>query len=609
MLRFNIMTIFNFLEAIGGLSLFMFGLNVLRDSLTKISGGRMEHLLTKLSSSKFKALLLGVVVTAVIQSSTVTTIMVVALVNSGVITLAMAAPIMIGANIGTTVTGWILSLTGISGDNFWLQMLKPSSFTPILAFLGAALAFTSKKDSRKNIGTAFLGFAVMMFGMMTMSGSVTPLRESPNFQSAFQVFTNPILGVIAGAVLTAIIQSSSAVTGILQALSTTGAITFASAIPLIMGSNIGTCLTTVFSSIGGSKNAKRASFIHLSFNVLGTIIFMILFYLIHFFMPFPFYNDQVSEMSIAAVSTIFNVVSAIFFYSLSNQLVKLSCFIIPDKEPKIKKDDLTKNLRLLDALFLDRPGVAIEQAYTVTNKMMETATATLHNAIDLLFDFDSEKYLLVENLENEVDQYEDALMEYTTKIHASVLNQADNHKLTIMMHTLNDIERISDYAINIADQAKIKAESKIPFSDEAMEELKVYTTAVEDIMAKAKLALSKLDLDIALEVQPIEDVVDRINKKLSDRHIERLQNGICEIENGITIVEIYNCLERIADHCNNMSVCIIQFSEQHFRQHDFEERYDKTNPKYQKMYEHYKEKYQLPEKVKKNKKVKNNSAK
>lgn len=594
------MSIFNLLELLGGLSLFLFGMNVLGESLTTISGGKMEQLLRKLSSNKWKGLLLGAAVTAVIQSSSATTVMVVALVNAGVMKLKQAVPIIMGANIGTTITGWILSLNGISGDNVFIKLLNPQSFTPILGVIGIVIIFTSKDKAKKAKGDALLGFAVLMFGMSVMSGSVAPLSNDPNFYSIIQVFSNPILGVLVGALLTAIMQSSSAMTGILQALSTTGAMTFGSVVPLIMGQNIGTCITAILSSIGAGRNAKRASLVHLSFNMIGTILFMLLYYLIHLIFPFPFVNDPVNEVNIAMIHTIFNVFTVVMLFPFSDRLVSLSKLMIPSKKAKIKPDDLSKTLRLLDPRFLDRPGIAVEQAKAVLLKMMETATASLNGAIELLYNFEPEDYHQIEVLENHVDQYEDALMEYTMKISAGTLNQADNSNLTIMMHTLNDIERISDHAINIADQAKRKASSSSAFSDEALTELKLFTSIIQKIMEKAGEALQNMDLETAMEIQPIEARVDEINKALSDKHIERLKNGRCKIENGITIVEIYTCLERIADHCFNISVCLIQFSEQHFRQHDFESRFNRENPRYKELYKKYAELFALPEPMPRN---------
>ncbi len=588
------MSIYDFLEMLGGLCLFLYGMHILGDSLTAVSGGKMELLLRKLSSTKYKGLLLGMVATAVVQSSSATTVMVVALVNSGVMKLKQAVPVIMGANVGTTITGWILSLSGVSGDSFFIQLLKPSTFTPILSLVGIIFIFTGKTDSKKATGTALLGFAVLMFGMQTMSNSVSPLQNDPNFQNLFKIFTNPFIGVLVGALLTAVIQSSSAMTGILQALSTTGALSFTAVMPLIMGQNIGTCITALLSSIGAGKNAKRASIIHLAFNVIGTIIFVTLFYTIHFFRPFSFMESAANQVSIAIIHTVFNIFTVLLLFPFSDQLVKISQLIIPKSETKIKQDDLAKTLRLLDPRFLEHPAVAVEQAHMVINKMMETSLSSLHNAIDLIYNYDAEGYAHVEMLENQVDQYEDALMEYTMKIAANMLNQADNSKLTIMMHSLNDIERISDHAINIADQAKYKASADDGFSDEAMLELKVYTDAILEIMEIAREALATLDSVRAFDIQPLEDRIDEINKALSDTHIERLKNGICKVENGITIVEIYTCLERIADHCFNMSICIIQFSEQHFRQHDFEARLNKNDPQYTEKYTEFSQKYQIP---------------
>ncbi|NLN51966.1 MAG: Na/Pi cotransporter family protein [Clostridiaceae bacterium] len=589
------MTIFNILEMLGGFCLFLFGMSILNDSLTTISGGKLENILGRLSSTKFRGLLLGIVTTAVIQSSSATTVMVVALVNSGVMKLMQAVPVIMGANIGTTVTGWILSLSGISGDNFFVQMLKPSSFTPILALVGIVLIFSSKIDSKKATGHALLGFAVLMFGMQIMSGAVAPLQDMPEFKEMFKIFTNPFVGVIVGMLLTALIQSSSAFTGILQALSTTGAITFGSVIPLIMGQNIGTCITATLSSIGAGRNAKRAAFVHLSFNVIGTFCFMVAFYVINYFWPFPFMGDVVNQVNIALVHTIFNLFTTALLFPFSNQLVKFSKFVLPRREPKIRRDEIEQNLRLLDPRFLERPGFAVEQAFRVVRTMMETATASLKEAIELIFDFEYEEYNHVEHLENQVDQYEDSLMEYTMGITAGSLNQADNRKLTIVMHTLNDIERISDHAINIADQAKIKKETEVPFSDEAMQELELYSRAIVDIIKITRDALLNLDTKLAEKIPPLEDRIDEINKALYDRHIERLKHNICNVENSMTIVEIYTCFERIADHCNNISIVLRQFSALHFRTHDFDQSIDRSSPEYKKMLAEYTEKYDLPE--------------
>lgn len=589
------MTIYNILELIGGLALFLFGMHILGDSLTTISGGKMEQLLERLSSTKLKALLLGTVVTAVIQSSSATAVMVVALVNSGVMKLRHAVPIIMGANIGTTITGWILSLSGISGDSFFVQMLKPSTFTPVLAIVGVFLIFSGKTVGKKSIGNALLGFAVLMYGMSGMSASVLPLQSDPNFQSAFQVFTNPLLGVLVGALLTAVIQSSSAMTGILQALSTTGAMTFASTIPLIMGQNIGTCITAILSSIGAGKNAKRASFIHLTFNVIGTVIFMFLFYLINWVRPFNFYNSSVNEVGIAIVHTVFNVVTVAFLFPFIDQLVELSKRAIPAKEPSKKRDDLSKSLRLLDPRFLERPGFAVEQSFIVIQRMMDTATTVLHEAVGLIFDYSDEKYAKVEDLERQVDEYEDALLDYTIKITANSLNDADNEKLSIILHTINDVERISDYAMNIAEQAQIKAKSPTPFSQAAMDELKLFTSAVENITEKARYAMAELDVRMAFEMRPLEDRIDQINRDLSDTHIIRLQKGICRIENGINIVEMYNHLERIADHCYNISTTVLDFVAHFVDKDNPEVRYDRSHPRYAELMEYYEQKYRLPD--------------
>lgn len=585
------MTIFNFLELIGGLALFLFGMHILGESISVISGGKMEQLLEKLSSTKIKGLFLGALVTAVIQSSSATTVMVVALVNSGVMKLRQAVPIIMGANIGTTATGWILSLSGISGDSFFIQMLKPASFTPILAMAGIILIFTGAPQGKKAVGNALLGFSILMFGMGTMSGSVAPLQHDPAFQEAFQVFTNPFLGVLMGALLTAIIQSSSATTGILQALSTTGAITFASAIPLIMGQNIGTCITAIISTIGANKNAKRAAFIHFAFNAIGTLIFMSLFYGVHAVIDFSFYNDSVNEVSIALVHTIFNVVTVLFLFPFSDRLVSLSMRAIPSSESKSPKDDFAENLRLLDDRFLERPGFAIEQAFTFLNHMMVVAGRVVHGSLDLLSNYNKEVHEEVKALERQVDRYEKALLDYTLKITGSSLNRVDNDKLTIILHTITDIERIGDYAFKISNQAKEKAEAPTCFSDQAEEELAYYGQAVRDIIDKTQMSLINLDLKGSVEVHVLEDCIDRINKVLAEKHIDRLQAGICNVQNGMNIAEIYNAFERIGDHCQNLAAYIYDFSDQHNKHPGFQSEMDPTNPDYLDILEKKKESY------------------
>lgn len=592
------MSIFNILELIGGLALFLFGMNILGDSLTTISGGKMEQILEKLSSNKFKGLLLGAGITAVIQSSSATTVMVVALVNSGVMKLRQAVPIIMGANIGTTATGWILSLSGISGESFFVQMLKPSSFTPILAIIGIILIFTSKSPSRKITGNALLGFTILMFGMSTMSGSVAPLQHEPAFQEAFQAFTNPLLGVGMGALLTAILQSSSATTGILQALSTTGAISFSSAIPLIMGQNIGTCITAILATIGANRNAKRASIVHLSFNTLGTIAFISLFYLIHSLIGFSFYNSQVNEVSIALIHTIFNVVTVALLFPFSDALVTLSKKIIPDSKSFTEEDEFEQAIRLLDNRFLGRPGFAVEQSFTILNKMLETASRAAFEAIDLIADYSPERHDRVRTLEKQVDRYEQALLEYTLKITGSNLNKADNDKLAIILHTVADVERIGDYAFKVANQAQTKAESPTCFSKEAEKELAFYGAAVKEILQKTEYALFNLDLKSSMEIMVLEDSINTINKALRKKHVERLKKGVCNINNGISIVEIYNSYERIGDHCDNLSVYVYDFSDKYNKHPNLDERLDISNPQYRAMVEHYEKRYDFQDLLK-----------
>ena len=557
--------IFNILSMIGGLALFLYGMNSMGDGLAKLSGGKLEKILEKLTSKRIMAVLLGAGVTAVIQSSSATTVMVVGFVNSGIMKLKQAIGIIMGANIGTTITSWILSLTGLEGDSFFIRMLKPSSFTPILAIIGVGFLLFSKKEKKKDLGTIFLGFAVLMFGMEAMSDAVGGLAEVDGFKNILLMFSNPILGMIAGAILTAVIQSSSASVGILQALCATGAVTYGTALPIIMGQNIGTCITAVLSSIGTSKNAKRAAAVHLSFNVLGTTIFMIVFYTINAFFPFAFLAGVAGEMGIAVIHTAFNVLATLVLFPCAGLLEKLACHIVPDTKEEEKENEF----ELLDERFLDRPALAISYATTVTERMAQLSRETLVKASELVFNYNEESYNEVCELEDKVDQYEDKLGTYLVKLSNHYLNHRDSQILSVLLHSIGDFERISDHAVNIAHSAKEMYDKELSFSDKAMEELTVFRKAVEDIMSSTVEVFTENDLEKAKKIEPLEEAIDYINGEIKKRHIKRLRKGKCTIELGFVLSDITTSFERISDHCSNIAVCILQIHENVFDTHEY----------------------------------------
>lgn len=557
--------IFNILSMIGGLALFLYGMNSMGDGLAKLSGGKLEKILEKLTSKRIMAVLLGAGVTAVIQSSSATTVMVVGFVNSGIMKLKQAIGIIMGANIGTTITSWILSLTGLEGDSFFIKMLKPSSFTPILAIIGVGFLLFSKKEKKKDLGTIFLGFAVLMFGMEAMSDAVSGLAEVDGFKNILLMFSNPILGMIAGAILTAIIQSSSASVGILQALCATGAVTYGTALPIIMGQNIGTCITAVLSAIGTSKNAKRAAAVHLSFNVLGTTIFMIVFYTINAFFPFAFLAGAAGEMGIAVIHTAFNVLATLVLFPCAGLLEKLACHIVPDTKEEEKENEF----ELLDERFLDRPALAISYATTVTERMAQLSRETLVKASELVFNYNEESYNEVCELEDKVDQYEDKLGTYLVKLSNHYLNHRDSQILSVLLHSIGDFERISDHAVNIAHSAKEMYDKELSFSDKAMEELTVFRKAVEDIMSSTVEVFTENDLEKAKKIEPLEEAIDYINGEIKKRHIKRLRKGKCTIELGFVLSDITTSFERISDHCSNIAVCILQIHENVFDTHEY----------------------------------------
>ncbi len=560
------MDFFSVLALIGGLALFLYGMNVMGDGLAKVSGGKLEQILENLTSNPIKAVLLGAAVTGVIQSSSATTVMVVGFVNSGIMKLSQAVGIIMGANIGTTVTSWILSLTGIQSDNFFIRLLKPTSFSPILAIIGVILIMFVKDSRKKDIGTILVGFAVLMYGMEMMSSSVKPLAEVPAFTSLLLKFSNPILGVLAGAFLTAIIQSSSASVGILQALCLTGTVPFSVAIPIIMGQNIGTCITALISAIGAKKNAQRAAMVHLYFNLIGTVIFMAVFYLVNGIVGFSFFHQAANPAGIAIVHSVFNITATIILLPFSKGLEKLACLTIRDKkEEAVSAED--REFMILEPRFLEKPAFAVEQSRNAARKMAEESHNALFTALNLVDKYSEEGVERVENMESKVDRYEDELGTYLVKLSHKDISEADSHSLSIMLHCIGDFERISDHAVNIKESAEELYKKGLKFSTDAKKDLKVLGQAVEDIVNTAYEVFDKQDMKLAEKIEPLEEVIDELSKEVKRRHIQRLRNGECTIEMGFILSDITTSLERVADHCSNIGVCVTQVSEDLYDTH------------------------------------------
>ncbi len=587
------MDLFDVLSLVGGLALFLYGMHVMGEGLAKASGGRLEQILEKLTSNLFKAVALGAAVTAVIQSSSATTVMVVGFVNSGIMKLSQAVGIIMGANIGTTITSWILSLSGIEGESFILQLVKPTSFSPILAIIGVAFILFSKKERRNDIGTILIGFAVLMFGMDMMSGAVKPLADVPEFTSLLTLFSNPILGMLVGTGVTALIQSSSASVGILQALCVTGAVKYSIALPIIMGQNIGTCVTALISAIGAKKNAKRAACIHLYFNVIGTIVFMILFYSINTFVHFEFLNDAANAAGIAVIHTTFNVFATCLLLPFNKLLVKLACLTVQDHEEKQEKN--RGALDLLDARFLDQPGLAVAQSRQAAVEMAHLSSEALEMSMGLLSHYDEETAKEVRHLEEKVDKYEDALSTYLVRLGNHSMSSNDSYTVSILLHALSDWERISDHAVNIQIAAKSMKEKGMEFSDKAKEELQIFADAVKDIVSISTKVFESGDLDLAKRVEPLEEEIDQLNTELKERHIRRLRKGKCTAELGFILSDVTNDYERVADHCSNIAVYFLEAKEQAMDSHGYLKSLRKSrDEEFEKMTDLYQHKYSLP---------------
>ncbi len=561
------MDFFSILTMLGGLAMFLYGMQVMGDGLEKLSGGKLEKILENLSSNRIKAVLVGAAVTAVIQSSSATTVMVVGFVNSGIMHLSQAVGFIMGANIGTTITAWILSLAGIESSNFFVRLLNPSSFSPILALIGVIFIVFLHDEKKKDIGNILIGFAVLMFGMNTMSGAVKPLAQVPEFTNILLKFSNPVLGVLAGALLTAIIQSSSASVGILQALCVTGAVQYGTALPIIMGQNIGTCITAMLSSIGATKNAKRAAIVHLYFNIVGTVAFMVVFYVLNGFLHFSFINEVAGPAGIAVIHSAFNIVATVVLLPFGDLLVKMACATVRDtkEEEAISAED--QEFMILESRFLSNPGIAIEQSKTAAKKMAEQSKTALQLSFGLLDNFQEENAFRVEKIEAKVDRYEDELGTYLIKLNQKDLSLEDSHSLSIMLHCIGDFERISDHALSIMKSAKEISEKNAAFSPQAVKELHVMEKAVSDIVDKAYAVFATQNMQLAEEIEPLEEVIDELSHELKRRHVNRLRAGECTIEMGFILSDVTTSLERIADHCSNIGVCVTQVREDLYDTH------------------------------------------
>lgn len=542
-------------------------MQVMGDGLAKISGGKLEKILENLTSSKLRAVLLGLGVTAVIQSSSATTVMVVGFVNSGIMKLTQAVGIIMGANIGTTVTAWILSLAGIESNNFFMSLLKPSSFAPILALIGIVLLMFTKNSRKKDIGAILVGFAVLMFGMDTMSAAVKPLADVPEFTNLLLAFSNPIAGVLAGTVLTAIIQSSSASVGILQALCVTGAVPYSAAFPIIMGQNIGTCVTALLSAIGANKNAKRAAMIHLYFNIIGTVVFLSVFYILNAAVQFPFMDAMATPAAIAVTHSVFNVTATLLLLPFSNLLVKLACMTIRDSSEDVEAAKEDQEFLILESRFLEKPAFAVEQGRTAARRMAEDSWKALKASFDVLHDYSEEKAQKITKMESKVDRYEDELGTYLVQLNNKDLSETDSHSVSMMLHCIGDFERISDHAVNIKESADELHAKDLSFSVYAKAELRVLTAAVTKIVETAFSVFDEQDITKASEIEALEELIDELTKEMKRRHINRLRSGECTIEMGFILSDLITSMERIADHCSNIGVCVTQVRENLYDTH------------------------------------------
>ena len=588
------MNVYDILNLLGGIALFLFGMHTLSASLEKLAGGKLETWLEKATSKPIKGVVLGAIITAVIQSSAATTVMIIGFVNSGLMKLSQAIGVIMGANIGTTATSWLLSLQSISGsDGFsFLNLLKPTTFTPVLAVIGVILIMFTKSDKKKTIGMILAGFAVLMFGMNSMSSATAGLAENETFCNILMMFSNPVLGVVAGAVLTAVLQSSSASIGILQSIAiSTGKVTYSVALPLLLGQNIGSCVTALISSVGANKPAKRVAFVHLYFNVIGTVVFLSIFYLLNAFISMPFMDESLSAVGIAVIHTGFNVLATALFLPFTRQLEKLACLTVRNDSNDEKLTPM-----LLDERLLKTPSVAIEQCRNVCIRMARLTQETLKMSMEVVTTFDAKKCAEVIDNENAIDIFEDKIGSYILKISSKDLSENDSKIVSSMLHTIGDLERISDHAVNIVEAAEEMHSKKIKFSQQALRELPVIVNAVSEILDMSINAFVNNDVNLAKNVEPLEDVIDQLRSDLKTRHIERLRNGKCTIELGFILQDLLTNFERVSDHCSNIAVYLIQISDNSMDTHEYMNELKKLDrSEFMDEFNDYKNKYILPE--------------
>lgn len=583
------MNLFDVLNLIGGLCLFLFGMNVMGQALERRAGNKLHSVLEKLTTGKIAGFLTGLGITAVIQSSSATTVMVVGFVNSGLMTLKQAINVIIGANIGTTVTAWILSLGGIDSGNFFVQMLKPTSFTPILALMGIILTMACKSSKNKDTGVIFLGFTILMFGMDTMSASVSGLKNVPQFQQMFLMFENPILGMLAGAVLTAIIQSSSASVGILQALSVTGQVSLGAAIPIIMGQNIGTCITAILSSFGTNKNAKRAALVHLAFNVIGTVVWLTVFMIVKQIFNPQLFGESANLFNIAVSHTIFNTLNTFLLLPMSGLLEKLAITLVPDTD----KPDVTSKL---DERFLATPHVALDVSCGVTIDMAKAAVKVLRDGVKYFQSNTNDSFVMSQIIEEEdtTDHYEDILGTYLVKLSSHQIGDNESTQVTKLLHIINDYERIADHGVNMVYAADQLQKQDLEISESALKELDVLVAAINEILDLSLETFVNNDIEKAKLVEPLEQVIDKLKEKMRAKHILRLQQGECSIKSGFIWADLLTDLERVADHCSNIAICVIDAADNKMNMHESIKELRTDNAEFEKNYNLYKAKYKLP---------------
>ncbi len=583
------MDFFDVLLLCGGLAFFLFGMNVMSGGLEKLAGGKLEKMLKKLTANPIKSLLLGAGITIAIQSSSAMTVMLVGLVNSGIMELHQTVGVIMGSNIGTTVTAWITSLAGIRSDSFWLQLLKPSSFAPVVALVGVVMIMTSKKARRKDIGTILVGFAVLMYGMSMMSDSVSELGDSPVFRQLLTAFNNPLLGVLVGALFTGLIQSSAASVSILQALSLTGGVTYGMAIPIVMGQNIGTCATALISSIGVNKNAKRVVVVHLAFNVIGTVVCLTVFYTLQAIFSFAFVEQAINPVGVALVHMLFNLITTALLLPFSKQLEKLAHIIVRDKADE-------HPFAFLDERLLNSPPVAVNECKAMSVQMARLAHDTLLSAIAQVEHYSEKDAEVISENEDKLDRYEDSLGTYLVKLSAKELSDADSKKVSKLLHSIGDFERLGDHALNILRSAQEIHDKELVFSESATGEMRQVVAAVTEILNITTTAYCDTDIALASSVEPLEQVIDALIAREKNRHVERLQKGQCTIELGFVLTDLLNNYERISDHCSNIAVCLIETQHFSFDTHQYLNEIKSTgNPEFVREFDRFAEKYRLSE--------------